>query len=99
MSLLLSTVLALSPAPDEVPRELEIIREASLLVIPCREGAEAYFKAQDIPTYQWSASHKSRGSTLLVDGRLRLEGGKDVRVSCWLARGARLGTMTLEITD
>lgn len=99
MSLLLTTLLALSPAPHEVPRELEIIREASLLVIPCREAAEEYFEAQDRVTYQWSASHKSRGNVLLVDGRLRLEDGKDVRVSCWLARGARLGTMKLEITD
>lgn len=97
MSLLLSTLLTLSPAPHEIPRELEIIREASVLVIPCREAAEAYFEAQDITTYQWSASHKSRGNALLVDGKLRLEDGKDVRVSCSLARGSRLGNMELEI--
>ncbi|GGA78949.1 hypothetical protein GCM10011521_16450 [Arenimonas soli] len=97
MSLLLSTLLALAPAPHEIPREQVIVREASLLVVPCREAAQAYFKAQDVTTYQWSASHKSRGNTLFVDGRLRLEDGKDVRVSCWIARGARLGSMTLEI--
>lgn len=98
MSFLLATLLALSPGTQQAPRELEIIREPSLLVLPCREAAQAYFKAQDITTYQWSASHKTRGNALLVDGRLRLEGGKDVRVRCQLARGGRLGNMELEIT-
>jgi prepilin-type processing-associated H-X9-DG protein len=99
MSVLLTALLASSSVAYAVPQDEIVILEASALVAPCREEAEAYFVGQGLVTYQWSASHKSRGNALFVDGTLRVEGGRDVQVSCRLPRGARLGHMNLEIVE
>lgn len=97
MSIWLATLLAASTAAPAVPRAEWIVHEASELVVPCREEAEAHYVGRGLVTYQWTASHKSRGNALFVDGTLRVEGGHDVRVSCRLPRGARLGHMTMEL--
>lgn len=99
MSVLVAALLASSSVAYVVPRDEIVILEASALVVPCREEAEAHFVEQGLATYQWSASHKSRGSALMVDGTLRVEGGRDVQVSCRLPRGARLGHMTFEMAE
>lgn len=97
MSLLLATLLASTAVTPVIAREDIVVFEAGGLVAPCREEAEAHFAGQGLPTYQWTASHKSRGNLLLVDGTLRVD-GEDMEVACRLSRGARLRYMTLEIS-
>lgn len=92
-------VLVASAAVYPVPRAEIAIHQASELVAPCREEAQAHFLGQGRATSQWSASHKSRGNDLFVEGRLRIHGGGDVEVRCLLPRGARLGHMRMEIEE
>ncbi|UWX03999.1 hypothetical protein H1235_17425 [Pseudoxanthomonas sp. NC8] len=82
-------------AHDEDERE---IHRASELVPWCREEAEARYAARGEGTYQWSASYSDRGNTLSVEGRLRVE-GRDVKVQCRIARGARERHASIEISD
>jgi hypothetical protein len=99
MSVLLATLLATSSVSAPLPRDEMVIYAASELVAPCREASEAHFVGRGLATYQWSASHKSDGNALLVEGTLRVEGGRDVRVSCRLPSGARLGYMTMTFSE
>lgn len=99
MGLTVLMMLAATAVHPDVLREQALVYEASGLVAYCREQAEERFAAQDRATYQWSASHKSRGNTLMVDGLLRLEGGKEAQVSCRLPRGRRLVQMTIDIVE
>lgn len=74
------------------------ILQASDLVPWCRQEAEARYIGRGEKVYQWSASHSSRGQALKVEGRLRVE-GRDVKVECRIASGARLRYATVEIED
>ncbi|KAF1704550.1 hypothetical protein [Pseudoxanthomonas kaohsiungensis] len=94
----LATLPALASDPAGYdPHEREI-RQASELVPWCRQEAEARFVARGERTYQWSASYSDRGNALSVEGRLRVE-GRDVAVTCRIARGARERYATIEIED
>lgn len=73
-------------------------QRASELVGWCRQEAEAHFVGQGIPTYQWTASYQDRGNQLIVEGRLRAD-GRDVPVTCRVARGAREHQATVDIGD
>ncbi|HEU0154313.1 MAG TPA: hypothetical protein VFQ84_13325 [Arenimonas sp.] len=102
-ALLLPALLAATPlaAQDvlpahEHPHEI-LFRNASELVPWCRNQAEAYFVGQGEDVYQWTASHFSRGRNLHVEGKLRA-GGRDVAVSCRVARGASDTYASIEIT-
>ena len=88
--------LASDPAGYD-PHEREI-SQASELVPWCRQEAEARFVARGERTYQWSASYSDRGNALAVEGRLRVE-GRDVAVTCRIARGARERYATIDIQD
>lgn len=88
--------VAVPPAHDH-PHEI-IFNEASTLVPWCRQEAEAYFVGQGADIYQWSASHFSRGKVLHVEGKLRT-GGRDVAVSCRVARGASETYASIEIRE
>jgi len=88
--------LASDPAAYD-PYEREI-SQASELVPWCRQEAEARFVARGERTYQWSASYSDRGNALSVEGRLRVE-GRDVKVNCRIARGARERYATIDIQD
>jgi hypothetical protein len=94
LAVLLLAVTLPPPAPPDEP----VINEASELVEPCRREAEAHFVGRGLATYQWTASHSSKGQTLQVAARLRVE-GRDVPVACRIARGARLAYMTVELPD
>lgn len=74
------------PAPS--PEVERVINTGSELAAWCRTEAEARFVAEGRATYQWTSSHQSRGNTLIVKGRLRVE-GTDYVVDCRIARGAR----------
>jgi hypothetical protein len=93
--LLFASLPAAAHDPDDHDRE---IRQASELVPWCRQEAEARFVARGEKTYQWSASYGDRGNTLSVEGRLRVE-GRDVKVQCRIARGAREHYASIEISD
>jgi hypothetical protein len=99
MSILLAVLLASSATLPSTPRDEIVINDASELVALCREETEARFTAKGLVTYQWISSYKSRGNTLFVDGTLRIQAGKNVKVACRLARGARLGYMSLDISE
>src|SRR5215468_3836269 len=64
-----------------------IIAQASDLVPWCRSEAESRYIARNVTTYQWTASYHEDGSTLYVDGKLRVH-GDDVAVRCRIAKGA-----------
>jgi hypothetical protein len=96
MSILIAAILTPVQLPQSVPRDEIVVHEASELVDFCREEATARYVGKGKTVYQWSASHKSRGNSLFVNGRLRVQ-GKDIQVACTLPRGARLAYMTLEI--
>ncbi len=74
------------------------IHQASELVPWCRQEAEARYTARGETTYQWSASYSDRGNTLSVEGRLRVE-GRDVKVECRIARGARERYASISVSD
>lgn len=88
---------ALANEPDGYYHEREI-HKASDLAPWCRQEAEARFVARGERTYQWSASYSDRGNALSVEGRLRVE-GRDVKVNCRIARGARERYATIDIQD
>lgn len=94
--LALAAIPALANPPDGY-REREI-HQASALVPWCRQEAEARYVARGEKTYQWSASYHDRGNTLYVEGRLRVE-GRDVKVDCRIARGARERYAAIDIRD
>ena len=98
MSIVLVALMNLTQIqlPPSARRDDVVVYEASGLVAPCREEAEAYFVGQGHTTYQWAASHRSRGNVLHVEGRLRV-GHDDVQVRCRLPRGGRLTYMVLEV--
>jgi len=97
MSLLLPVLLTAVTLPPAAWRDDIVVYQASDLVGYCRSEAEAYYVGKGHTTYQWTASHKSRGNQLLVEGRLRV-GDKDVEVACRLPSGARLTYLTLEVS-
>ncbi|AKC88268.1 hypothetical protein WQ53_07740 [Pseudoxanthomonas suwonensis] len=74
------------------------MHQASELVPWCRQETEARYVGRGEKIYQWSASYHDRGSTLYVDGRLRVE-GRDVKVECRIARGARERYGAINIRD
>jgi hypothetical protein len=95
---LASPLLAQDPAQVQPPglHDHEIvINSASQLVPWCRTEAEAHFIGQGASVYQWTASYHDRGKVLHVNGKLRVD-GKDVAVSCRIARGARERYATIE---
>lgn len=98
MSTLLAVLLTVITLPPSAKRDDIVLFEASDLVGYCRSEAEAYYVGKGHVTYQWAASHKSRGNVLYVDGRLRVD-HDDVQVKCRLPRGARLTYMTLEVSQ
>ena len=65
-----------------------VFNQASELMPWCQNEAKAHFAGRGEATYQWSASHFSKGDTLIVEGQLRTDKG-DVPVTCRVARGAR----------
>ena len=75
-----------------------VINEASELAKWCKAEAEARYVAKNIPTFQWTASHYSKGNALYAEGRLRVH-GDDVVVKCRIARGAREEYGIVEIAD
>jgi len=75
-----------------------VINTGAELAAWCRAEAEARFVAEGRATFQWSASHHSRGNTLVVSGRLRVE-GTDYLVDCRIARGAREHYGSIGITE
>lgn len=83
--------------PVPYPHE-PIIPTSGDLVPWCRQAAEARYVAAGVRTYQWAARHSDRGNMLSVEGRLRVE-NRDVAVTCRIARGAHLGSITVEIDD
>jgi hypothetical protein len=89
---------AQAPPPVPPPDAERVINAASELVPWCRAEAEARFVAEGRAIYQWSASHHSRGNTLFVNGRLRVE-GVDYLVDCRIARGAREYYASIRITQ
>ena len=94
LAIALSTTLALAPTPPVV--EERVFERASELQPWCRQEAEAHFVGQGIETYQWTSSHSSSGNVLQVSGKLRA-GGKDVAVTCRVARGARERYASIDI--
>lgn len=98
MSVALVVLLTVVTLPPSAHRDDVVVYEASELVDYCRVEAEAYFVGQGYAIYQWAASHKSNGNTLLVNGRLHV-GHEDVEVKCRVPRGARLTYMTLEVAE
>jgi hypothetical protein len=87
-TLLLMTAASTVIVDGDVYVEREF-RTASQLAPWCREEAEAHVIATGKTPYQWTASHHDRGDVLIVEGKLRVEGGNDVAVTCRIARGAR----------
>ena len=98
MSVVLAALLTVIPLPPSATRDDIVLYEASDLVGYCRSEAEAYYVGKGYVTYQWAASHKSRGNVLYVSGRLRVE-RDDVEVACRLPKGARLTYMTVEVSQ
>lgn len=98
MSVLLVAMLSFTQIqlPPSARRDDITVHVASDLVAPCREEAEAYFVGRGRTTYQWAATHKSRGNVLHVQGRLRVN-QDDVQVRCRLPMGARLTYLVLEV--
>ena len=97
MSVVLAAALLTQVAlPPSARRDDIVVFAASQLVAPCREEAEAYYVGKGHTTYQWAASHKSRGNVLYVEGRLRVD-QDDVQVKCRLPQGGRLTYMVLEV--
>ena len=86
LAIALSTTLALAPTPPVV--EERVFERASELQPWCRQEAEAHFIGQGIETYQWTSSYSESGRMLQVRGTLRA-GGRDVAVTCRIAKGAR----------
>lgn len=82
----LTTALAVAPTPPVA--EDRVFERASQLQPWCRQEAEAHFIGQGIETYQWTASYSESGRMLQVRGSLRA-GGRDVAVTCRIAKGAR----------
>jgi len=97
MSAFLAMLLTAITLPPSATRDSITLFEASELVAYCRSEAEAYYVGKGHTTYQWTASHKSSGNVLYVDGSLRVD-QDDVKVACRLPRGARLTYMTLEVS-
>ena len=93
-SLALLASLSIAPTPPVV--EERVFNTASELQPWCRREAEAHFVGQGIETYQWTSSHSSSGNVLRVSGKLRA-GGKDVAVTCRVARGARERYASIDI--
>ena len=98
MSAVLAVLLTVITLPPSATRDDIVLFEAGELVDYCRSEAEAYYVGKGRITYQWAASHKSRGNVLYVSGRLRVE-HDDIQVACRLPRGARLTYMTLEVSQ
>lgn len=96
VALLLSVSTTITPV---VPYPHEPIVSSSGDLVPwCRQAVEARYVAAGVPTYQWAARHSDRGNLLSVEGRLRVD-KRDVKVSCRIARGAHVGSATIEIED
>lgn len=96
---LFALMLMMSPAPVVVEGDVYVEREfhnASELVSWCRDEAEARVVASGGEPYQWRASHKSQGDTLIVEGKLRVD-GEDLTVRCRVARGARERYASIEM--
>lgn len=93
-----ASLQASAQVPVPVPAVEPVINTGSELARWCRTEAEARFVAEGRAIYQWSSSHHSRGNTLIVNGRLRVE-GTDYLVECRIARGAREYYGSIEITE
>lgn len=65
----------------------------------CKAKAELSFMQRDIPTFQWTATHRNQMGRLYVDGKLRVQGGKDMVVRCEIASGAPEGTASISINE
>jgi hypothetical protein len=95
--MLTTLVLALATvAPTPAVQPERVFQRASELVPWCRREAEAHFVGLGITTYQWTAAYRDEGNTLIVDGKLRAD-GRDVPVTCRIARGARERYAHIEI--
>lgn len=97
--MLLPLVFALTTiAPTPAPAPERVFQRASELVPWCRREAEAEFLGRGLTTYQWTASYRDEGNTLIVEGKLRAD-GRDYPVSCRIARGARERYAVIEISE
>ena len=57
--------LAQIQLPPSARRDDVVVYEASGLVAPCREEAEAYFVGQGHTTYQWAASTRAAATSCM----------------------------------
>lgn len=95
-AIVLLTSTLVGPHPDDLHER--VIHRASDLVPWCREEAEAIVIGRGGTPYQWTASWHDRGDVIHVDGKLRVD-GKDIGVSCRIARGARERYASLEFNE
>ena len=74
------------------------INDTSELLKWCKTETEDYYLAKGITPYNWTASWREEGNTLLVKGRVRVE-SEDVSIECRISTGAKKQYMVFEIKN
>lgn len=90
------TLILAALGADAHEEEDEPIESASGLREWCKAESEAYFVAEGVTPYNWSASWHEEGNTLIVDGEWRV-GSDQVAVTCRVMKGARKKNAVYEI--
>lgn len=91
LALLLAALVAYAHEEEDEP-----IENASELRTWCKEESEAYFVAEGVTPYNWSASWREEGNTLIVEGEWRV-GREQIPVTCRVMKGARKKSAVYEI--
>lgn len=78
-------------ARDEI-----VFNTGSALLSWCEDEARAHFVGMGVDAYQWTGRHYVSGDTLHAEGKVRAD-GKEVPVTCRVAKGARERYAFIEI--
>lgn len=97
MLAILAMLTCLPCSAAKFHQEIEF-SQASELLPWCKTEAEAHFTGKGVETFQWTARHFSRGNVFHVEGKLRA-GGKDVAITCRVAKGARERYAVIDIGE
>jgi hypothetical protein len=73
------------------------INTTSELKTWCKTETENYFIAKEKTPHNWTASYHTKGNTLIVEGKWRVEGERK-EVKCWIAKGAERKYAEFEIS-
>ena len=89
-------VLMLLPFTTYAHDQDLFINDTSDLLQWCKAETEDHYVAKGVTPYNWTASWREQGNTLLVKGNVRVE-SNEVSIECRITKGAKKQHMVYEI--